>query len=169
MTMTEDNTELKDGKVLAITGPVVDVEFPKGALPEINTYVEMEVDLEGTAVIIGGEVAQQLGEGKVRVVCMKATDGLRRGTVVRNTGRGITVPVGDNVLGHIFNVIGEPLDTDDIGEVPERWEIHRPAPAFDTLEPKAKMFESGSGFDWATGEALAFGSLALVRRCLSQR
>ncbi|MCH1615636.1 MAG: F0F1 ATP synthase subunit beta, partial [Acidimicrobiales bacterium] len=143
MTMTEDNTELKDGKVLAITGPVVDVEFPKGALPEINTYVEMEVDLDGESVIIGGEVAQQLGDGKVRVVCMKATDGLRRGTVVRNTGRGITVPVGDNVLGHIFNVIGEPLDTEDIGEVPERWEIHRPAPAFETLEPKAKMFESG--------------------------
>jgi F-type H+-transporting ATPase subunit beta len=74
---------------------------------------------------------------------MKATDGLRRGTVVRNTGRGITVPVGDNVLGHIFNVIGEPLDTEDLGEVPERWEIHRPAPSFETLEPKAKMFESG--------------------------
>ena len=70
MTMTEDNTELKDGKVLAITGPVVDVEFPKGALPEINTYVEMEVDLDGESVIIGGEVAQQLGDGKVRVVCM---------------------------------------------------------------------------------------------------
>ena len=57
--------------------------------------------------------------------------------VVRNTGRGIAVPVGDNVLGHIFNVLGEPLDTDDIGEVPERWEIHRDAPDFDTLEPKA--------------------------------
>ncbi|MGB1821907.1 MAG: F0F1 ATP synthase subunit beta, partial [Acidimicrobiales bacterium] len=63
--------------------------------------------------------------------------------VVRNTGRGIAVPVGDNVLGHIFNVLGEPLDTDDIGEVPERWEIHRDAPDFDTLEPKAKLFESG--------------------------
>jgi len=68
---------------------------------------------------------------------------LTRGTVVRNTGRGITVPVGDSVLGHIFNVLGEPLDTDDIGEVSDRWEIHRPAPNFDTLEPKSKMFESG--------------------------
>ncbi len=74
---------------------------------------------------------------------MKSTDGLTRGAVVRNTGRGIAVPVGDNVLGHIFNVLGEPLDTDDIGEVPERWEIHRDAPDFDTLEPKAKLFESG--------------------------
>ena len=143
MTMTEDNTETKDGKVLAIAGPVVDVEFPRGSLPEINTFVEMEAELEGERVTIGGEVAQQIGEGKVRVVCMKATDGLTRGAVVRNTGRGIAVPVGDNVLGHIFNVLGEPLDTDDIGEVPDRWEIHRDAPDFDTLEPKAKLFESG--------------------------
>tara|TARA_B100001540_G_scaffold316040_1_gene344860 strand:- start:4630 stop:5856 length:1227 start_codon:yes stop_codon:yes gene_type:complete len=74
---------------------------------------------------------------------MKATDGLTRGATVRNTGRGIAVPVGDNVLGHIFNVLGEPLDTDDIGEVPDRWDIHRDAPDFDTLEPKAKLFESG--------------------------
>ena len=143
MTMTEDNTETKDGKVLAIAGPVVDVEFPRGSLPEINTFVEMEAELEGERVTIGGEVAQQIGEGKVRGVCMKATDGLTRGAVVRNTGRGIAVPVGDNVLGHIFNVLGEPLDTDDIGEVPDRWEIHRDAPDFDTLEPKAKLFESG--------------------------
>ena len=143
MTMTEDNTETKDGKVLAIAGPVVDVEFPRGSLPEINTFVEMEAELEGERVTIGGEVAQQIGDGNVRVVCMKATDGLTRGAVVRNTGRGIAVPVGDNVLGHIFNVLGEPLDTDDIGEVPDRWEIHRDAPDFDTLEPKAKLFESG--------------------------
>ena len=143
MTMTDDNTETKDGRVIAIAGPVVDVEFPLDALPEINSFLEMDVDLEGSTVTIGGEVAQQIGEGRVRVVCLKATDGLTRGTVVRNTGRGITVPVGDSVLGHIFNVLGEPLDTDDIGEVSDRWEIHRPAPDFDTLEPKSKMFESG--------------------------
>ena len=143
MTMTDDNTETKDGKVLAIAGPVVDVEFPRGSLPEINTFVEMDAELEGERVTIGGEVAQQIGEGQVRVICMKATDGLTRGATVRNTGRGIAVPVGDNVLGHIFNVLGEPLDTDDIGEVPDRWDIHRDAPDFDTLEPKAKLFESG--------------------------
>ena len=143
MTMTDDNTETKDGKVLAIAGPVVDVEFPRGSLPEINTFVEMDAELEGERVTIGGEVAQQIGEGKVGVICMKATDGLTRGATVRNTGRGIAVPVGDNVLGHIFNVLGEPLDTDDIGEVPDRWDIHRDAPDFDTLEPKAKLFESG--------------------------
>ncbi len=64
---------------------------------------------------VTAEVAQQIGEGRVRCVCMKPTDGLVRGAVVRNTGRGITVPVGDAVLGHVFNVIGEPLDTDNIG------------------------------------------------------
>ena len=143
MTMTDDNTETKEGKVLAIAGPVVDVEFPRGSLPEINTFVEMDAELGGEKVTIGGEVAQQIGDGKVRVICMKATDGLTRGATVRNTGGGIAVPVGDNVLGHIFNVLGEPLDTDDIGEVPERWEIHRDAPDFDSLEPKAKLFESG--------------------------
>jgi len=74
---------------------------------------------------------------------MKPTDGLVRGAVVRQTGRGITVPVGDAVLGHVFNVIGESLDTDDIGPVEDYWEIHRNAPAFDQLEPHATMFETG--------------------------
>jgi F-type H+/Na+-transporting ATPase subunit beta len=143
MTMTEDNTDLKSGRVVAIAGPVVDVEFPRGSLPEINSLLEMTVDLEGEAIVISGEVAQQIGDNRVRVVCMKATDGLTRGTEVVNTGHGIQVPVGDAVLGHIFNVLGEPLDTDDIGKIDDRWQIHRDAPAFDTLEPRAQMFESG--------------------------
>ncbi len=143
MTMTEDNTDLKPGRVVAIAGPVIDAEFPPGAIPEINTAVTMTVELDGADVVITGEVAQQIGDNRVRIVSMKATDGLTRGVVVNNTGAGITVPVGDAVLGHIFNVLGEPLDTTDIGAVSDRWEIHRPAPAFDTLEPKAQMFESG--------------------------
>ena len=107
MTMTEDNTETKDGRVLAIAGPVVDVEFPRRIAAEINTFTEMDAELEGAKVTIGGEVAQQIGEGKVRVVCMKATD-FRLRRRVRNTGRGIAVHLF-NVLGHIFNVLGEPL------------------------------------------------------------
>jgi len=74
---------------------------------------------------------------------MKPTDGLVRGAVVHQSGRGITVPVGDAVLGHVFNVIGESLDTDDIGPVDDHWEIHRSAPAFDALEPSRTMFETG--------------------------
>ena len=139
MTLTQSSTADQrtvhaDGRVVAIAGPVVDAEFPAGALPEINTAVEMHVELEGTPVTITGEVAQQIGDNRVRIVSMKATDGLTRGMKVTNTGRGIAVPVGDGVLGHIFNVLGEPLDGADLTEgIADRWEIHRPAPAFDTL------------------------------------
>jgi F-type H+/Na+-transporting ATPase subunit beta len=143
MTLTEDWTKLETGRVVAIAGPVVDVEFPPHALPEINHAVEMDINLEGKTVTVVAEVAQQIGEGRVRCICMRPTDGLVRGTVVRQSGKGITVPVGDAVLGHVFNVIGEPLDTDNIGPVADHWEIHRNPPPFDELEPRATMFETG--------------------------
>ncbi len=146
MTATSDApTTLKDGRVIAIAGPVVDAEFPPDGIPEINTAVEMDVDLGGETITIAGEVAQQIGDARVRIVAMRSNDGLTRGTIVRNTGRGISVPVGDAVLGHVFNVLGEPLDVtvEELGPVADRWEIHRDAPAFDTLEPRAKVFESG--------------------------
>ncbi|HVA75630.1 MAG TPA: F0F1 ATP synthase subunit beta [Acidimicrobiales bacterium] len=139
----EVSTEHTEGRVVAIAGPVVDVEFPPGALPEINFAVEMEIEVDGERQKIMAEVAQQIGEGRVRCVCLRPTDGLRRGTAVISTGRGITVPVGDAVLGHVFNVTGDPLDVAEIGTPDDRWEIHRPAPAFDALEPKAQMFETG--------------------------
>ncbi|MCL2396090.1 MAG: F0F1 ATP synthase subunit beta [Acidimicrobiaceae bacterium] len=146
MSIAEDtprSAELVDGRVVAIAGPVVDVEFPADALPEINQAVTFDLQLEGQEVTVTAEVAQQLGGGRVRCVCMQATDGLRRGAVVHNTGRGITVPVGEVVLGHVFNVLGVPLDTADIGEVAERWEIHREPPPFDALEMESTMFETG--------------------------
>jgi F-type H+/Na+-transporting ATPase subunit beta len=145
MTVTENApaTELKEGRVIAIAGPVADVEFPRGALPEINTALEMTVNIGGKDVVITSEVAQQIGDSRVRVVCMQPTDGLTRGTPVRNTGRGISVPVGDPVLGHVFNVLGQPLDTPDLGGLDERWDIHREAPSFDSLEPKALVFQTG--------------------------
>jgi len=143
MTIAPEKTSLETGRVVAIAGPVVDVEFPPHALPEINHAVEMDLDLDGELITVTAEVAQQIGEGRVRCVCMKPTDGLVRGAIVRNTGRGISVPVGDAVLGHVFNVLGQPLDTDDIGPIEERWDIHRNPPAFDQLEPRATMFETG--------------------------
>jgi F-type H+/Na+-transporting ATPase subunit beta len=145
MTMTESTTELKDGRVVAIAGPVVDVEFPRGHLPEINTTVSMTVNLGDDDITVVAEVAQQIGDSRVRVVCMKPTDGLRRGQPVRNLGEGISVPVGDATLGHVFNVLGEPLDTggEPLEGIGERWAIHREAPAFDTLEPKAQVFATG--------------------------
>ncbi len=141
--VSRDASRLEDGRVVAIAGPVVDVEFPPHALPEINHLIEMPLTVDGVETVVPAEVAQQIGEGRVRAVCMKPTDGLARGAVARNTGHGITVPVGDAVLGHVFNVTGTPLDTDDIGQPDDYWEIHRPAPDFDTLEPKRQMFETG--------------------------
>jgi F-type H+-transporting ATPase subunit beta len=140
-----DDIERKEGRVVTIAGPVVDVEFPRGSLPEINTALEMTLTVAGEDVVITAEVAQQIGDGRVRAVCMKPTDGLVRGTAVRNLGRGISMPVGDVTLGHVFNVIGEPLDTggEPLDGITEYWPIHRDAPAFDTLEPKALVFETG--------------------------
>jgi F-type H+/Na+-transporting ATPase subunit beta len=142
MTMTEN--ELQTGRVVGIAGPVIDAEFPRGALPEINTALEFDVQLDGETITVLAEVAQQLGNGRVRAVCLKPTDGLVRGATVRNTGHGIQVPVGDKVLGNVWNVWGEALDTQPDGiEDVERWDIHRPAPTFDALEPSARMFETG--------------------------
>jgi len=147
MTTTAQDTvpagTLEDGRIVSIAGPVVDVEFPPHALPEINHAVEFTIELDGTTNVVTAEVAQQIGDGRVRCICMQQTDGLVRGAPVRNLGRGITVPVGNAVLGHVFNVLGRPLDTDSIGEVDDYWEIHRNAPAFDQLEPRSLMFETG--------------------------
>jgi F-type H+/Na+-transporting ATPase subunit beta len=150
MTMTENPIEhstavLAEGRVVSIAGPVVDVEFPEGSLPEINHRVVFSITADGVTEKISGEVAQHIGEGRVRVIAMSATDGLTRGSVVEQMGIGITVPVGDVVKGHVFNVLGDPLDTggQPLEGVTERWAIHRKAPAFDTLEPKREMFETG--------------------------
>jgi F-type H+-transporting ATPase subunit beta len=142
-TLIEEKTNLPSGRVVAITGPVIDVEFPPHGLPEINNALTLDIELEGIKQIITAEVAQQIGEGRIRAICLKPTDGLSRGTTVTNTGKGISVPVGEAVLGHVFNVIGESLDVDKVDGITERWEIHRDAPPFDALEPKAQMFETG--------------------------
>ncbi|HEV3352977.1 MAG TPA: F0F1 ATP synthase subunit beta, partial [Acidimicrobiales bacterium] len=136
----------KDGRVVSIAGPVVDVEFPPGNIPEINTAVTMTVELEGNEIEITSEIAQHIGENRVRAVALKPTDGLRRGTPVHNSGRPISVPVGPGVLGHVWNVIGEPLDThgEAVTEgIKDRWDIHRPSPRFEDLEPESEMFETG--------------------------
>jgi F-type H+-transporting ATPase subunit beta len=143
-TATANATDLKEGRVIAIAGPVIDVEFPRGSLPELNQALEFTITVDGKDTFVLAEVAQQLGNSRVRAVCMKPTDGLKRGTAVRNTGRGITVPVGDKTLGHVWNVWGECLDGDNAEFAStERWEIHRPAPDFAALEPSRRMFETG--------------------------
>ena len=148
MTVTESrpaasgDTALRTGRIVGIAGPVVDVEFPAGHLPEINTELEFTVTVDGVDTRVPAEVAQQIGEHRVRAIALKPTDGLTRGTEVRNTGHGIQVPVGDGTLGHVWNVMGECLDTPGYN-TPDRWDIHRPAPSFDSLEPSSQMFETG--------------------------
>ncbi len=148
-TQTPD-TGLADGRIMAVIGPVIDVQFPPESLPEINYALKFEVEGvagasgEEATVTLTAEVAQHLGDDVVRAIVMQPTDGLRRGTPVRNTGAPISVPVGQGILGHLYNVLGDPLDC-DVSEIsPETyWPIHREPPPFDELEPQAKMFETG--------------------------
>jgi F-type H+/Na+-transporting ATPase subunit beta len=131
-----------DGRIVQIIGPVVDVEFPPEELPEITTALEVDRTLDGETTTIVCEVAQHIGESTVRAIAMKPTDGLVRGTPVRNTGSPITVPVGPKILGHVYNVVGEPMDVDSV-EAEDRWPIHRDPPLFEDLEPRTEMFETG--------------------------
>jgi F-type H+-transporting ATPase subunit beta len=131
-----------DGRVVQIIGPVVDVEFPPESLPEINTAVEVDRTLDGETTTIVCEVAQHVGESTVRAIAMKPTDGLVRGTPARNTGRPIAMPVGPKVLGHVYNVVGEPLDADAV-DAEDVWPIHRDPPKFEDLEARTEMFETG--------------------------
>ena len=136
--------ELKDGKVVAIAGPVIDAEFPLDSLPEINTALEFDVTIDGETQAVKAEVAQQIGDNRVRAIAMRPTDGLTRGAAVRNLGKGITIPVGNATLGHVWNVLGDCLDADRADlSVDGEWEIHRPPPSFDQLEPTTQMFETG--------------------------
>ncbi len=132
------------GRIVRVIGPVVDVEFPPGDLPDINHAVTFERTYQGETSTITAEVAQHLGDRRVRAVCMQPTDGVVRGADVTNTGAAISVPVGPGTLGHIYNVLGEPLDV-DVSEIdPDtRWEIHRDPPPFDELESQTQMFETG--------------------------
>jgi F-type H+-transporting ATPase subunit beta len=139
-----DTSTLKDGRVVSIAGPVIDAEFPPDAIPEINTALTFETLIDGVTTVITGEVAQQIGHSRVRVIAMKPTDGLERGAPVKNLGHGLQVPVGDVTLGHVWNVLGESLDVPtDTLDIETRWDIHRSAPLFENLEPSTNMFETG--------------------------
>src|SRR5258705_9047113 len=123
------------GRVVRVIGPVVDAEFPRDAMPDIYNALHVDVTLSEGTKKLTLEVAQHLGGNMVRTISMQPTDGLVRGTEVRDTGAGISVPVGDVTKGHVFNVLGEVLNADPATlEINERWAIHRPAPAFAELE-----------------------------------
>ena len=127
------------GRVSQVMGPVVDVRFEDGYLPAIYNALTMPVGDRTLTV----EVAQHIGDNTVRCVAMASTDGLQRGTAVTDTGAAISVPVGRGTLGRIFNVLGEPVDDLPAPETEERWDIHRPAPAYDELSTSTEILETG--------------------------
>jgi len=133
------------GKIVQIIGPVIDVEFEAGHLPEI--YNALEIKSQGTAagdIDIVAEVEQHLGENRVRAVAMKPTDGLQRGMKAVDLGEPISVPVGPETLGRVLNVLGEPVDFPDRPVASkERWPIHRAAPTLEDQSTDLKMFETG--------------------------
>ncbi|MBQ4353880.1 MAG: F0F1 ATP synthase subunit beta [Clostridia bacterium] len=127
------------GRVTEVKGPVIDVRFEEGALPEILSA--LEIGIGGRKLI--AEVAQHIGDNVVRCIAMSSTDGLVRGTKAVDTGRAISVPVGEQTLGRIFNVLGEPVDEKPAPESAERWEIHRPAPAYEDQATSTEILETG--------------------------
>jgi len=148
MTATAEKTDKatkKDtnGRVVRVTGPVVDVEFPRGSVPELFNALQAEITFEELAKTLTLEVALHLGDSLVRCIALQPTDGLVRGVDVVDTGRAISVPVGDGVKGHVWNALGICLDEKDYGNDFDRWPIHRKPPAFDQLEPRTEMLETG--------------------------
>ena len=147
MTAVQDSpdTTTSTGRVVRVAGPVVDIEFGRDSMPELNSALHTDVNLgEGNELNkqLTLEVAQHIGDNMVRAISMQPTDGLVRGAPVQDTGRPIEVPVGDQVKGHVFNALGACLDEPSL-EITERWPIHRQAPPFDQLEGKTEMLETG--------------------------
>jgi len=132
-------SEKNIGKVIQITGPVLDIQFKDDQLPQLLNAIE--IDNNGTKLIV--EVAQHIGDSVVRCIAMSSTDGLVRGADAVDTGSPITVPVGEDCLGRVFNLLGEPIDEKPAPENAERWSIHRPAPSYDEQESTSEFLETG--------------------------
>jgi F-type H+/Na+-transporting ATPase subunit beta len=138
---------MSTGKIVQVIGPVVDVEFEPGRLPAIYNALEVQgvenKDVFAYSQKLVLEVAQHLGESRVRTVAMAATDGLTRGMGVNDTGGPISIPVGKETLGRILNVVGEPVDKGPSIQTKKKYPIHRPAPSFEEQSTKVEMFETG--------------------------
>ncbi|MGH3949694.1 MAG: F0F1 ATP synthase subunit beta [Pseudonocardiaceae bacterium] len=144
MTATQaPQTEGATGRIVSVTGPVVDVEFPRGAIPAQYNALKVEIEFEELRKTVTLEVAQHLGDNLVRTISLQPQDGLVRGAPVRDTGGPISVPVGDKVKGHVYNALGECLDEPGYGDDLERWGIHRNPPDFDQLEGRTQILETG--------------------------
>ncbi len=132
-----ENTHI--GRVVQVMGPVVDARFDEGALPDIHNALTVPIGDRTLTV----EVAQHIGDNTARCIAMASTDGLKRDTPVTDTGKAISVPVGKETLGRIFNVLGDPVDELPAPDTAERWDIHRPAPAYDELATSTEILETG--------------------------
>jgi len=138
-------TEGGTGRVVRVTGPIVDIEFAPDEMPDIYNALKVDIELGELSKTMTLEVAQHIGDNIVRTIALQPADGLVRGAEVRDTGGAISVPVGDVTKGHVFNALGEVLnlrDGEDV-DLTQRWPIHRQPPAFDQLESKTEMFETG--------------------------
>ena len=141
--MANETAAQNIGKVVQIIGPVIDVEFPD-RLPAIYNALQVKTNAGGVAIDVIAEVAQHLGENRVRAVAMKPTDGMQRGMEAVDLGQPISVPVGPEALGRVLNVLGEPVDFPDRPvQTKERWPIHRPAPKLNDQSTELQMFETG--------------------------
>ncbi len=129
---------MAQGKITQVIGPVVDFEFPSDDMPKLLETVEVSHNNQKLVI----EIQQHLGDGNVRGIAMESTDGLTRGQEATSTGKSISVPVGEKVLGRLLNVLGEPIDA--LGPIEsEKWEIHRPAPTFTSQSSATEIFETG--------------------------
>lgn len=132
------------GRVTQVMGPVIDVRFEHNEVPNINNALVLDVEREDGTVSLTLEVALQLGDDVVRTIAMDSTDGVKRGNEVKDTGNSISVPVGDETLGRVFNVLGETIDLEDeLDDSARRDPIHREAPAFDQLSTQVEILETG--------------------------
>ncbi len=136
-------TEQTVGRVTQIIGSTFDAEFPEGQLPEIYNALKIDAEVKGLTVKLTGEVQQHLGGSRVRCVALGSTDGMVRGMEVVDTGASLSVPVGKETLGRVFNVLGETVDGRGPVETEEKWPIHRHAPPLDELSSKTEIFETG--------------------------
>ena len=127
------------GTVVQVVGPVLDIRFPEDHLPQLLSAIEV---VQGDRVVVA-EVAQHIGDNVVRCIAMSSTDGLQRGIPAEDTGKAITVPVGEACLGRVFNLLGKPIDNKPAPAAQEYWPIHRPAPAYDEQEPATEILETG--------------------------
>ena len=131
------------GTIIQVIGSTFDAQFPEADMPEIYNAVKCEIDIRGDKTTLVGEVAKHLGGGQIRCIALAGTDGLRRGDDCVDTGGPVTVPVGEAVLGRVFNLFGEPIDEKGPVNATKRLPIHREPPKFTELNPKTEMLETG--------------------------